>query len=351
MKDLNNIHKLRSWRHTLDNLSQETGISIKEACNYTGFAYNEEGVSFYVKLPKRRETFIGVGMAFSQPVEVINEWITRYSNKRKLYAKDISEDLVWMYLINANAENDGSGINYFRRYEEYQSVAYAVFRERWDEIVLGYQDTSDVEVSLGQAEYGPEYDGIRTFVANHMDAFKTAYTKPRVFLDLYVESILSVCRTHPTLNSHKSLNSLRGYLDDSMINFLSGNSETINVIDKKTGKRVANIKHVPKGRNKYISLCMALGMTGKDIDRFLEMMGYAPLDIFSSDEGKLISALTDWERTHPVQRTFKSKYIDGNQNVPLTVQEEQQAVEQMLQMKNEISDVFRNDGENFPFSG
>ena len=158
-----------------------------------------------------------------------------------------------------------------------------------------------------------------------MDAFKTAYTKPRVFLDLYVESILSVCRTHPTLNSHKSLNSLRGYLDDSMINFLSGNSETINVIDKKTGKRVANIKHVPKGRNKYISLCMALGMTGKDIDRFLEMMGYAPLDIFSSDEGKLISALTDWERTHPVQRTFKSKYIDGNQNVPLTVQEEQQA--------------------------
>lgn len=337
-KDFNNIHKLRSWRNTIDDLSAQTGMSLKDVCEYIGSAYNEDGVSFYVKLPRRRETYIGIGMAFRQTADVINSWITGYGGKRRLYAKDISEDLVWLYLINARLKDDTGEINYYRKYEDYQSAAYAVFRERWDEIVLGYVDTADVEISLGQAEFGPEYDGLRKYVAENMDAFKTAYAKPRSYLDRYVESILTTCRTHPTLNALRSLNSLRGYLDDSMINFLSGNSETINVIDKKTGKRTINIKHVPKGRRKYINLCLSLGMTCDDINKYLEMMGYSPLDIMDSEEGSLISKLTEWERNHPIQRAFKSRYIDGNTSVHLTEAEEHTAVEQMLQMKSEITE-------------
>ena len=350
MKNISNVQKLRSWKYTLDTLSEQTGTSLKEVAEYINAAYNEDGVSFYVKIPRKRSVYIGIGMAYRQPVEVINEWITSYGRKRKLYAKDISEDLVWIYLINANINDKSCGVNYFRKYEEYQSVAYAVFRERWDEIVLGSTDTADIEISLGQAEYGPEYDGLKAFVAEHMDAFKTAYAKPRTYLDLYVKSILTACRTHPTLNSLRSLNSLRGYLDDSMINFLSGNSETINVIDKKTGKRTINIKHVPKGRKKYINLCLALGMTAGDINHYLEIMGYPMLETESREEGVLTSALAEWESLHPIQRSFKQKYIEGDPSIRLTEEEEHQAVEQMLQLKSDLSEYYRRRDMVFTYS-
>ena len=169
IEDTKSAYMLRNWKKTLDQLSEETGITLREVCDYTGFAYNDNGVSFYVKLPRKRTAFIGIGMAFRQPVDVINNWIMKFGGKRRLYAKDISEDLVWIYLINANLRDTDSGINYFRRYEDYQSVAFAVFSERWDEIVRMQESTADVEISLGQVELGSEYDGIRDFVAQHMD--------------------------------------------------------------------------------------------------------------------------------------------------------------------------------------
>lgn len=342
-KDIKTAYKLRSWKGTLDQLISTTGITLRDVCDYTGAAYNEDGVSFYVKLPRKRSTYIGIGMAFRQPLEVINGWIARYAGKRKLYAKDISEDLVWIYLINANLADDSGSINYFRRYEEYQSVAYAVFCERWDEIVRTYEDTADVEISLASAEYGPEYDGIKSFVAEHMEAFKTAYRKPRAYLDAYTDKIIETCRRNPENKTVRSLNSMRGYLDDSMINFLSGSSETINVVDRKTGRRSINIKHIPKGRRKYIDLCLALGMTRTDIDRFLDMMGYQPLQIMDSDEGRLITSLTEWENSHPLQRAFKNKYFAGDNSVELTDAEEYRAVDEMLQLKAEISEKHEKD--------
>lgn len=341
MKDINEAQKLRDWKHTLKRLEQETGTELREVAEYIGSAYNEDGVSFYVKMPKKRKTFIGIGMAFHQPLEVINNWIMRFGGKRKLYAKDISEDLVWIYLINANYIDKDSGINYYLRYDDYQAAAFSIFREKWDEIVYCYEDTADIEISLGQAELGPEYDGIKEFVVQHMDAFKTAYSKPRTYLDNYVGKILEVCRRNPDKTPIRSLNSMRGYLDDSMINFLSGSSETINVIDKKTGKRTINIKHVPKGRKKYINLCLSLGMTTQDINEFLGLMGYSKLDMMDRDEGRLVKQLIDWEYEHPLQRSFKSKYFGGDNTIQLSEDEDFSAVAQMLQLKSETAEVYR----------
>ena len=338
------LYTLKEWKSTIDRLVDETGISLREVCDYMGSAFNEDGVSFYVKLPRRRSSFIGIGMAFGQPLEVINEWIVGYGRKRKLYVRDISEDLVWIYLINANYEDRSSGINYYRRYEEYQAVAHAVFREKWDEVIATAEDTADVEISLGQADYGPEYDGIKAFVAAHMDAFKTAYNKPRRFLDMYVDRILRTCKYHPGLSSLKSLNSLRGYLDDSMINFLSGDSERINVIDRVSGKRTINIKYIPKGRNKFIELGVSLGMTAEDINRLLDLMGYGPLDTANKGESTLISRLADWESKHPIQRKFKNKYFYGASDTELTRAEECEAVDEMLTLRAELIDQYRKDG-------
>lgn len=338
---------LRSWRNTIDRLVEETGTNLDDVCEYIGAARGSELPGFYVKLPRKRSVFIGIGMAFKQPAEVINQWITSYGGKRRLYVKDISEDLVWLYLINANLKDETGSVNYYRRYEEYQSVAYAVFRERWDEIGLGFEDTADVEISLGQADYGPEYDGIKTFVAEHMDAFCSAYAKPRLFLDNWLQQILKTCREDPEQTIIRSLNSMRGWLDDSMINFLSGDCSTVNVIDRKTGKKSINIKRVPKSRRKYISMCLALGMGAEEIDHLLELMGYARLDIGDKDEGSLIAALAEWETAHPLQREYKSLHFKGDENVKLTPEEEFKAVREMLQLRSDLDEAYKSSGLDF----
>ena len=346
-KKTKDSYMLRSWRNTLDRLAKETGTSLEEVAEYIGAACSEGTPGFYSKMPRKRSTFIGIGMAFKQPVSVINQWITDYARKRKLYVKDISEDLVWLYLINANLHDDSGSINYYKRYEEYQAVAYAVFRERWDEIVLVLEDTADVEVSLGQAEYGPEYDGIKAFVAEHMGAFRSAYAKPRAMHDGWLQQIISTCREHPEETVICSLNSMRGWLDDSMINFLSGDASTVNVIDRKTGKKTINIKRMPKSRRKYIAMCMALGMTTDDIDRFLEMMGYATIDVSDSDEGKLLMALTEWETMHPLQREYKNRYFKNDVSIGLTPAEEYRAVRDMLQLRSDLEEAYRHKGYDF----
>lgn len=350
MRDINSTYRLRKWKHIIDNLCDEKGTSLKEICDYIGAAYNEDLVSFYTKLPRKRNVYIGIGMALKQDLETINGWITGFAGKRKLYVKDISEDLVWIYLIHANLKDDSGAINYYRRYEDFQSAAYSIFQERWEEIILRFEDTSDVEISLGQMDLGTEYDGIKAFVAEHMDAFKTAYSKPRAFLDLYVDKIISTCRKDPDNKTIKSLNSMRGYLDDSMINFLSGDSGSINVVDKVTGKKTIKIKHIPKGRKKYINLCISLGMTCDDIKKFITMMGYAPLDVQDRDDGELLTFLTDWEHGHPVQRAFKKKYFGGDDKVVLTDAEEFRAVNEMLSLKSELLEEYSGRGKSYPYS-
>lgn len=349
MVEKNTSYKIRSWRNTIDQLMQEQSIDLQAMCDYMGTAYNADGPSFYVKLPKKRNVYIGAGMALHQPIDVINSWIVRYAGKRKLYVKDISEDLVWAYLIEANRKDDSGTINYYKRYEEFQSVAFATFRERWDEIVLRFEDTADVETSLAQAEYGPDHTGIRDFVAAHMDAFKSAYAKPREYLDKYVNCILDICRRNPEYTNINSLSSMRGYLDDSMVNFLSGDSGCINVIDKKTGKRTVRIKHVPKGRKKYISLCLALGMTVPDINTYLGLMGYGELDPADTAEGRLIAELTIWEHEHPLQRLLKNRYFDGDETITLTDREEIRAVGDMLMLRAELNDIYKAKNLEFPY--
>ena len=88
-KMTNNTYTLRSWRNTLDRLANKTGISLAEVSDYIDAACPDGAPGFYVKMPRRHSTFIGIGMAFKQPADVINQWIVDYGRKRKLYVKDI----------------------------------------------------------------------------------------------------------------------------------------------------------------------------------------------------------------------------------------------------------------------
>ena len=341
---MSNLKRSKDWRALLDDLMERQGVDLQYVADYIGAPYNGTETVFYAKLPKKRVRFIGIGMALSQPLDVINGWIREYSNHHALYVKDVAEDLIWIYLIGLNQANPGNGINYFQSFEECQEAVLLTYRQLWDEFTLGSLDTSDLEIRLQKINYDDTFTGLREFIVEHMDSFKTAYTKPRRMLERYLDCILKQDGEGP----QRTLNSLRGNLDDSMINYLSGSSDTIHTMDHRKPVRLVGFKPIPKNRKTHISLCLALGMTRSEIDRYLTMMGYGPLRD-KGDEGTLIRMLTDWEKKKPLQRAFKEAYFNEEQQTPFPSAQKQNAVQEMLDLRRDLQFEYKKQGLTFPY--
>ena len=361
------LYRNKEWRETLDQIMAQMGITLEQIADYIGSPYNGRETIFYARVPQKRKKFIGIGMALKQPLEVINEWILTYSGKRRLYAKDISEDLIWIYLIGLNCRSS-SDTNYFNLYEKCQNAAFATYRLLWDEVLLGSIDTSELEIRIRQMDYDDEFEGLRSFIVKNMDSFKTAYSKPRKYLDTYVQCILyglnadragididdiSASGHEGRSETHSAevlrLNSLRGYLDDSMINFLSGSKETVHVYDRSKSFRTLSTKHIPTTRKTHISMCLALGMTAEEINHYLKLMGFGPLGNGDKAEEALIAALEKWEQTHPLQRKFKEEYIGSPGQCEMQTQDMRKAAESMLLLRQDMREEFKEKELAFPY--
>lgn len=348
-------HRVRSWRQELKKQSELTGISLGQVCAYIG-AESSERPGFYRKLPKNRKTYIAVGMAYRLSPEDINRWITYYGTKRALYIKDILEDMIWLYLINANCRDQTSGRNYYMEFETARAHIEELYNEIWEQDISENIVTADLKEDFRYIEYDDEYFALKRFVSENMDSFKTAYARPRKMLNQYVASILATKNKNAPVGRKWTLNMLRGWLDDSMINYLSGYSESINSYDRAKGCRTSAIKHVPKNKKAHISLCLALGMTGHEIDCYLQMMGYAPLDSTDRQEGALIIILKNWDDMHPLQRGYKQRHMAGDAGISLSPKEETGAVNEMLQLRSDVKEIYEEtavnrDGkkEKFPY--
>lgn len=339
-------YRLRCWRDELDELTELTGVSLKNICRYLGVTYTK-GIGFYDKLPKKREMYIGIGMALKQPLETINTWITRYGMKRKLYVKDLEEDLAWMHLICANYQDRKTIDNYYIKFDECQKAIHETYLSCWDETIEDNNVTMVVETDLQAVPYRKDYSEIQNFVMNNIDSFKTAYVKPRVMLNEYLGLLIDDEKQGD--GRFDSLNSIRGYLDDSMINYLSGSVETINVIDRKSGKRSLQFKHVPKSKKAHISLALALGMSISEINKYLTMMGFAALDAVIMDEGLLLNSMTIWEREHPATKEYKRWFFSNKKENDLSSSEISAAVQQMLDLREDLQILFDSFGRKFPY--
>lgn len=333
--ELYSNYRLSKWRNELKSLSQKTGISFEYVCDYIGSEFSSTP-GFYRKLPKNRTTYIAIGMAYKCSLQVINEWLVKYAAKQKLYAKDILNDLVWEYLIICNEKDHHSNINYFKKYEKCRADIEELYLKLWNINIGENKNTITLEERLKSIRFDQENAALINFVAGNIDAFKTAYIKPRCFLNMYVTKILATKNSSNSSERKVTLNSLRGYLDDSMINYLAGSYETINVKSSAHGERTSNMKAVPKNKRAHISLGLALGMTLEDLDKYLVMMGYAPLDGTQTEEGELINLLRKWEIKHPTQRKYKLKYIHGDDSIVITKEEASNAVGEMLQLRQDL---------------
>ncbi len=352
-RDNQGFSKIRKWRSTLDSLLESNGRDMKWLCDYTGMTYNEKSVSFYEKLPKKRSPYIAIGMAFHQPLDVINYWITDFAEKKRLYVKDVSEDLIWIYLIQLNREHPDPNVNYYRKYEECQSVAYAAYSEVWEAAVSDSLGTADLEVKLDKEEHDQDFKGLTRFISENIVSFNTAYSRPREYLNDYL-TLIFLGGSGSEGSRFNNLSSLRGYLDDAMINFLSGDYTTINTFDRTTRRRSLRIKYVPKGRKFHISLCLALGMTVSEIDHYLDLMGYAPLQEGDKAEGLLIRLLDEWDATHLFQRAWKDTILSADYGraeaeTGLSFTANTAFPEELLFLSEEMDNQFKERGIRFPY--
>ena len=335
-------YRAKKWRNELKALVDRTGTEFPYVCRYIGLEPSEQP-GFYRKMPRVRETFIGIGMAYKLPLDTINRWLSKYGAKKKLYIKDVLSDLIWIYLITVNCNDHETDTNYYSIYDSCQKAVGEIYSDVWNDIMSESVDTVVLENSMKQIGYDRDFTGLRSFVVENIDAFKTAYIKPRTLLYKYIEKILEVRNLYDGNERKWTLSSLRGYLDDSMINYLSGSRTTINVRDGVRGNITSGIKYIPKTKRAHISMCLALGMDLQDLDRYLEMMGYSPLDSIDSDEGALILMLNQWNNEHPQQAKFRAGYIntDGPSGDDTMSPEEQlAAVDQMLELRMDLKEMY-----------
>ena len=337
----------KDWKKELDALTEKTGVTLEDVCGYLGLSYSGD-IRFYSKVPRKKSMFIGIGMAYGLGLEEINRWIVKYGDKRKLYVKDVPEDLIWTYLINTNHKDRSGTVNYYRLFDAAHDKAIETYNEVWGEISGKASGTVTMDRELAGVEYDEGFENLRGFVIEHMDGFGTAYSKSRKLLASYLDAIIKSCLENEA-SGISSVNSMRGYLDDSMINYLSGDPESINVTDMRSGERTSGIKAVPKGKRTHIAICLALGMSSDEIDEYLSCLGYSPLDESIPEEKLLKEKLEDWEETHHLQRLFKSKSIHEDNGIRLAPAEELQAVNEMLMLRQDMKYEFNREGEGFPY--
>ena len=321
-------YRTKKWKQELKEIIENTGITFEDICDYIDIEYSSRP-GFYKKLPKNRRTYIGIGMACKLPLETINRWIVKYGGKRKLYVKDVLNDLVWIYLINANYQNGGN-TNYYKQYNKCQEEIERIFWMIDNEAGENDADTEVVENQVRDIVFDSEYNALKKYVKENISVFASAYAKPKKFLTQYVDQILRV-KNENRQGRKWTLNTMRGYLDDSMINYLT-----------------SGVKYVPRSKRTHIAIALALGMTTDDISRYMDLLGYAHLDGTNNDEGILMNLLDKWEEAHHLQRQFKNTYIYGSEKAHMQITEQQQAVNEMLELRSEIREMYKAFQKNSP---
>lgn len=339
--------KLNNWRKELRRLTMESGIREESVCDYLDVSYSHI-TGWQKRTPVKRETLIGIGMAFHQNVDFINDWIVRYGDKRKLYAKDVLGDLIWIYLINAGAADPESGTNYYKLYDRCRDDIRETYIGIWNEHIEHSKDTADIEDGLNKVVYDSQFKGLRAFVVENIDSFKTAFSKPRKMLQGYVQAILD---THTAANDGQRtpVNFLRGYLDDAMINYVVGSNESIHVMDMKSKDMTVKQRPIPKLRKTHIALCLALGMTANEINAYLELMGYAQLNPDTEEDARLIESLRKWEDKHPNVGKYKRAKIKGETCDKISEKDSLQAVSDMLMLRSDLDYEYQKNKWVFPY--
>lgn len=357
----NDIHRVESWREEIRALLKEKGLNenfLKQYIGRTGHLIS--------KLPQQRETYIGIGMALKQDENTINNWIKRYSNKKELYVKEMG-DLVWGYLIKAALNDPDPENNYFEKYEvclaetmkEYHKIYQQLAKKKADQ---GNPDVANTPTDIMKESFKKDvatFENLKVFIAKNIKQFDAAYQRSRMYIKNIVEGTLFPLMIKYEVNKELiiivSKRSGKGRMKEcipaSYHAFFTQGQINRTIENYLTGKEGSRVRPAPISRRANISMCLCFGLSEKQINEYLGILGYEPLKAVSDiNEGMLIHFLSRWDEEHPLAVKFRKKHYEG-QEITLSEEEEKEALEQILGLKDDMRFEFDRSDMNISFSG
>jgi len=354
--------RLLSWRLELKRLAKEMGLTIAGVAEQMGEDFSNTP-GFFEKLPKKRETYVKLGLILKQPRSVVDRWIKKNTKTRGLYAKDPS-DLIGIYFLDLSFEEKhknycntytfclGKSKKEFEEFKEelnflrktikdlkrkeskVEEIEKATVKKQLDDavkrldemesVLLKPASTIEVEKGLIIREDNCE-DLLTEYMVTNYQSFQVAHEKPRQYINEYIDLLID--RLEKTKRAHElswSRVALKkaNIITDAMYNYICGD------IDKA---------QVPRKKSSYISYGLHLGMSMKQINTLLNVAGYDCLNINDDSDGYaefvMIPLLIKWEESHELANKWRRKYID-KEPVNMTLIEERIAIEQLIGGRN-----------------
>ncbi len=244
------------WRHKINEIIVENHISktkLGELCEVTRVSVDKWCKG---SIPKKRETFLLIGMAAGYDEEKINQLLQRYGEYPKLYVKNL-EDCICMYVIN-----HGYGDETIEKYKYIRDKIRENLTVREDEEKPANLTTEKFEVQFSQVT---DEDSLERFIVENIAMFGYAYHHFNAYMQSVIKGI---------------------YFDKLNANSLNQLAESQNWSSslKQCVSAIRQNKWCPT-RNKIISLGIHLAMTHEEVNKVLKKAYMEPLcakNIFES---------------------------------------------------------------------
>lgn len=255
----------RQWVTRINKILEDTGYGKTEFGEICGVSRVTVNKWCNGSIPKRRETFLIIGMAAGYDTAQTNQLLQRYGRYPALYSKSL-EDCACIFVLNhAQSLDSREKIATYRQILD--RIKNAIVRN--DAAEAEEIDTEKFDEKLSDVR---DEEELERFVTDNIAVFSGAYHKFYMYVLQYVEENKEL---------YKAANVYELALGQGWTSSLR---QCISAIRQK--------KWYPT-RNKILSLGLHLGMEHEDVDEMLELAHMEPLCSRNIFESVLMFILDD----------------------------------------------------------
>lgn len=285
-----------NWKQFFNEELTRRNLTVNKFCKICGVSYNTVKKWSDGTLPKTRDNFIKIGLAFRYSVREINRLLNRYGKYSSLYPK-AWEDAICIFTIN-NYQSDFK-VNLVKKYEELTLKYKLVVKESADlrNPNIGASGTAAMASELDKMEDEEEFD---EFMTSHIPSFADSHGKLVRFIDDFVAAVderneLQIIGGKSQDDDNKNI-----FKKDQDVTANSGyrrNKRFRTVCDTQLSK-LRNHRELPTRKNLIIlGICLNMGL--EEVNILLSLANMEPLCPKDTVECMLIYALMTIDCTQP----------------------------------------------------
>ncbi len=285
-----------NWKQFFNKELEKRGLSINSYKNYCEVSYNTVKKWSEGTLPKTRQNFIRIGLAFRYSVGEMNRLLQRYGKYSSLYPKSW-EDSVCIFTINNYRSDRRESL--VKKYEELK-LKYAQIVTSADVSINpnnGACGTATLTSELNKTEGETAFEN---YMKAHIPSFADSHGKLIKFIDDFINAAderneLQIIGGKAKDNDNKNI-----FVKDQDITAYAGyrrNKRFRSMCDTQLSK-LRNHREMPTRKNLIIlGICLNMGL--EEVNYLLSLANMEPLCPKDTVECMLIYALMMVDTTQP----------------------------------------------------